>query len=256
MKQVKCKRCGWEWTPRTNPPNRCSHCKSEYWDREKIKEKKDPNVFFKKRYGKFFLALSSPESTYKKGLTQKELRKWLEVSQGTISKVVNILKYYDLIYRTKERKYYIRLYTLVVVFFETIRNEVLYYLEKEKNKREEIEWEIKKLGRKDMFVGRIKKDIENIKKLDFKKQTTKNRFIITYFSCVLRDILFSLSLRHKISNLNDLSLNDIKNIFALNVLEHLYPYPYRKKISKKTFENIKKLIIEYQKRELNLKISS
>lgn len=35
---VKCKRCGWEWLPRTfDRPIVCANCHSPYWDKEKRK---------------------------------------------------------------------------------------------------------------------------------------------------------------------------------------------------------------------------
>ena len=34
-----CKRCGWHWFSRMNPPTVCPHCHSAYWD----KDKKDVN---------------------------------------------------------------------------------------------------------------------------------------------------------------------------------------------------------------------
>lgn len=36
-KQLKCKRCGYEWNPRKPEVRICARCKSAYWDREKKK---------------------------------------------------------------------------------------------------------------------------------------------------------------------------------------------------------------------------
>lgn len=35
MKKCKCKRCEWEWTPRTDNPAMCPACKSRKWREDK-----------------------------------------------------------------------------------------------------------------------------------------------------------------------------------------------------------------------------
>ena len=34
-KQLKCKRCGYEWNPRKEDVRQCPKCKSASWDKEK-----------------------------------------------------------------------------------------------------------------------------------------------------------------------------------------------------------------------------
>lgn len=35
MEKIKCKKCGYEWIPRTDNPKVCSRCKSYYWNFDK-----------------------------------------------------------------------------------------------------------------------------------------------------------------------------------------------------------------------------
>ena len=35
LKELKCKRCGYIWVPRTKDVRQCPKCKSAYWDKEK-----------------------------------------------------------------------------------------------------------------------------------------------------------------------------------------------------------------------------
>jgi predicted Zn-ribbon and HTH transcriptional regulator len=35
IKELKCKRCNWKWTPRKTEIRQCPHCKSTYWNEEK-----------------------------------------------------------------------------------------------------------------------------------------------------------------------------------------------------------------------------
>ncbi len=35
IRELKCKRCGHKWTPRTDDVRQCPRCKSAYWDKEK-----------------------------------------------------------------------------------------------------------------------------------------------------------------------------------------------------------------------------
>lgn len=37
---LKCKRCGYEWTPRKEDVRLCPNCKSAYWDKPRENEKK------------------------------------------------------------------------------------------------------------------------------------------------------------------------------------------------------------------------
>jgi predicted Zn-ribbon and HTH transcriptional regulator len=37
LQTIHCKRCGWNWSPRTSDVRRCPKCKSFYWDLERIK---------------------------------------------------------------------------------------------------------------------------------------------------------------------------------------------------------------------------
>jgi len=38
--KLRCKRCGWEWTPRQQEIRICPKCKSPYWDKERKNGKK------------------------------------------------------------------------------------------------------------------------------------------------------------------------------------------------------------------------
>lgn len=38
-RQLKCLRCGYEWTPFVRKPKRCPSCKSPYWNQPKVKFK-------------------------------------------------------------------------------------------------------------------------------------------------------------------------------------------------------------------------
>jgi Zn finger protein HypA/HybF involved in hydrogenase expression len=40
-KQLKCKRCGYEWNPRKEEVRICPNCKSAYWDKDKRKKMKE-----------------------------------------------------------------------------------------------------------------------------------------------------------------------------------------------------------------------
>jgi hypothetical protein len=40
IEKLKCKRCGWEWVPRTEKPRQCPGCKSVKWDEDREDEKK------------------------------------------------------------------------------------------------------------------------------------------------------------------------------------------------------------------------
>ena len=40
MKQIKCKKCGYEWITRVDNPKACPKCKSYDWDKEQLKEAK------------------------------------------------------------------------------------------------------------------------------------------------------------------------------------------------------------------------
>lgn len=40
MKTLKCKRCKHEWTPRTDNPTLCPHCKSYKWNEMKMEHMK------------------------------------------------------------------------------------------------------------------------------------------------------------------------------------------------------------------------
>jgi len=35
LNTIKCKRCGYKWTPRKTDVRQCPNCKSAYWDKEK-----------------------------------------------------------------------------------------------------------------------------------------------------------------------------------------------------------------------------
>lgn len=35
IKKIKCKRCGYEWVPRTSEVRTCAKCRSSWWDKEK-----------------------------------------------------------------------------------------------------------------------------------------------------------------------------------------------------------------------------
>jgi len=42
LKGYRCERCGHEWSPRKNQrPNVCPKCKTAYWDKPRIKPKKN-----------------------------------------------------------------------------------------------------------------------------------------------------------------------------------------------------------------------
>jgi len=40
VQKLKCKRCGYEWIPRTEDVRRCPKCGTVYWDREREKKER------------------------------------------------------------------------------------------------------------------------------------------------------------------------------------------------------------------------
>ena len=44
METLKCKRCGYEWIPRTKNPVLCPRCKSKAWNEIREDRKKEPDL--------------------------------------------------------------------------------------------------------------------------------------------------------------------------------------------------------------------
>jgi predicted Zn-ribbon and HTH transcriptional regulator len=43
LQGYRCARCSWEWLPRSErKPTICPRCKSPYWDRERMRERNEP----------------------------------------------------------------------------------------------------------------------------------------------------------------------------------------------------------------------